>query len=152
MPYYNPPIIPQPHNFNSTVVTINSPDLDGSFTVEGLDTLEVELADDRWSSQDVNSGMTCHVHNPRKKGTIKFTLMDASPSMGLLSQLARADSPVTVTVTDENAPELNASSPQARVMKHAVIKRSGEIDTPEWTFVCTYLTCESGGYRLQTTA
>jgi len=152
MPYYTPPVSYMPHNFNSSVLTINSPDLDGAFTVEALESIEVELTDNRWDVHDVNSGDAIHVHNPRRKGTIKCTIADYSQSQGFLSQLARSDSPVTVTFTDENAPELNCSSNQARIEKHATVSRSGEPSTPEWVFVCTYLTCETGGYRLQSVA
>ena len=152
MPYYKPPVNFEPHNFNSSVLTINSPDLDGPVTIDGLDTLEVEFTNNRWATQSVASGMAIHTHNPSKEGTIKCTLLEASTSSETLSALARSDSPITVTFTDQNAPLLNCSSGQARVEKHAMVRRSNEVDTPEWVFVCTYLTCESGGYRLQTVA
>lgn len=152
MPYYKPPVNSEPHNFNSSTFTVISADLDGPTTIDGLDTIEVELTNNRWGTQSSASGMTIHTHNPSKEGTLKITLLDSSPSSAILSQLARSDAPVTVSFTDQNAPELNCSSQQARVEKHAVVRRSGEVDTPEWVFVCTYMTCETGGYRLQTVA
>jgi len=152
MAYYQPPVNFKPHNFNSSTFTINSPDLDGAHVVEGLDTIEVELKENRWATKMVASGATIHEHNPSREMTIKITLLDASASQLILSQLARSDSPVTVTFTDENAPDLNCSSQQARVEKHALVKRGTETDVPEWVFVCTYGTCATGGYRLQTVA
>lgn len=152
MPYYKPPVNFEPHNFNSSTLTINSPDLDGAVTIDGLNTIEVELTNNRWGTQSSNSGMAIHTHNPSKEGTIKITLLEASSSSAILSALARSDAPVTVTFTDANSTELNCGSGQARVEKHAVVKRSNEVDTPEWVFVCTYLTCESGGYKLQSVA
>lgn len=150
MPYYKPPVNFEPHNFNSSTLTVISADLDGPVTIDGLDTIEVEFTNNRWGTQASASGMAIHTHNPSKEGTIKITLLEASSSSATLSQLARSDAPITVTFTDQNAPELNCSSQQARVEKHAMVKRSNEVDTPEWVFVCTYMTSESGGYRLQT--
>lgn len=152
MPYYNPPVNFEPHNFNSSVFTVNSPDLDGATTIDGLNTIEVEFTNNRWGTQSSNSGMAVHTHNPSKEGTLKITLLEASSDSAVLSQLARSDAPITVTFTDQNSPEVNCSSQQARLEKHAMVKRSNEVDTPEWVFVCTYMTCESGGYRLQTVA
>lgn len=152
MPYYKPPVNFEPHNFNSSTFTVNSPDLDGAVTIDGLDTIEVEFTNNRWGTQSVASGMAIHTHNPSKEGTVKITLLEASASSAILSQLARSDAPITVTFTDQNSPDLNVSSGQARLEKHAMVKRSNEVDTPEWVFVCTYMTCESGGYALQEVA
>lgn len=151
MPFYNPPVVFEPHDFTSSVLTINCPGLELKFAVDGLDTIEVEPIDDRWMMDDCNSGMTIPVHNPRKKGTIKFTLLDASPDTTKLSQVANGNDPCTVSFTDQNAPELNCSGGQCYLQKHATVKRSGEVDKPEWVFQVSYLQCKSGGYRLQTT-
>lgn len=152
MPFYNPDVVFEPHDFNSSILTVNCPDLDLKFAVDGLDTIEVERTDDRWMMEDCNSGMTLPVHNPRKKGTIKLTLLDASPSVGSLSEIANGNVPCTVTFTDQNAPDLNCSGQQCYLQKHSIIKRSGEVDKPEWIFQVSYLAVKSGGYRLQTTA
>lgn len=149
MGYYQPPVAFEPHNFNSSTLTLNSPDLDAAHVVEALDTVEVEFKENRWATSAVASGQAIFEHMPSLEGTLKLTLMEASASSGILSQLARSNSPVTFSFTDENSPELNCSSAQARVEKHAVVKRANEVDKPEWVFVCTYLKCESGGYRIQ---
>lgn len=151
MPFYNPPVVFEPHDFNTSVLTVNCPGLELTFAIDGLDTIEVEKLDDRWMNDDVNSGMTIPVHNPRKKGTIKITLLDASPSTTQLSQVANGDFPCAVTFTDSNAPELNCSGGQCYLQKHASVKRSGEVDKPEWVFTVSYLQVKSGGYALQTT-
>jgi hypothetical protein len=151
MPYYTPPVVFEPHDFTSSTLTINCPGLSLNFAVDGLDTIEVEKTDDRWTADDVNSGMTIPVHNPRRKGMIKLTLLDASPDTTKLSQIANGDEPCTVTFTDQNAPDLNCSGGQCYLQKHAIVKRSGEPDKPEWVFSVSYLQVKSGGYRLQTT-
>ena len=151
MPFYNPDVVFEPHDFTTSVFTVNCPGLELKFAVDGLDTIEVEKTDDRWTVEDCNSGMSVPVHNPRKKGMIKITVLEASPDITKLSEVANGDYPCTVTFTDSNAPDLNCSGQQAYLQKHAIVKRSGEVDKPEWVFSVTYLQCKSGGYRLQTT-
>lgn len=152
MPYYKPAVDYVPHNFNSTVVSVNNPDLDGLHVIDALDTIEVEPKEVRWTTQEVASGASIHVHNPKgRAGTIKITLLDASGSTDILNVLANSDSPTSISIKDANAPNLDCSSLQARVNK-VMIKRGEEVDVPEWTFVCTVLNTRSGAYAVQTVA
>lgn len=152
MPYYVPEKDFEPHDFTTSVLSVTSPDLDGTTPLEDIDTIEVELDEDKWAVQTVSSGQSIDVKKPGRAGTIKLTFLDASPSSGTMSLLSRSDSPFRISFTDKNAPDLNCSCSQSRVRKHAMVKRSSDVDVPEWTVQCRVLKCETGGYRLQTVA
>jgi hypothetical protein len=141
----------QPHSFNSSTLSIT--DSTGETHIaEGLDTVEAEPTEDEWTSQQVASGTAIMVHNPSKEGTFKFTFLEASTTTDFLVAILNAHEPVSFSFTDENAPNLNCSSGQAFLRKHAIIKRGAEADTPEWEFVCPYMKTEGGSYALQAVA
>ena len=149
MSYYIPEKDFEPHDFISSVLTVNSVDLTGAVVIGSLDTIEVELAEDKWDDVTVASGQSIDVKVQGSKGTIKFTFLDADSSSETMSTLARSDAPITISFTDANAPLLNCSSGQGRVAKHAMVKREGKPDIAEWTVKCRTMKCETGGYRLQ---
>lgn len=147
MPFYEEPVNFQPHNLNSTVVTISGPSID-TFTLTGIHTIVADRTDARFTSQMSNSGMTCPVHNPSRMGTITIGLFEPSPQTKQLSDIANGDEYVTISIKDSNAPDMNASCGFAYLSKHVPISRSNEIATPEWVFECPYLNVKSGGYAV----
>jgi hypothetical protein len=137
----------EPHNFNTTTVTLKALESGDIHVLQALHTLEVSRKESRWTTQEVNSGVSIDVEKPSTAGSAKWTLLDASPSTDWLFD--HIDERVQVTVADSNAPNLNCSG-KGRLMVPPPIKRADTVDTPEWEVVVKYLKIRGGGYRLVT--
>jgi hypothetical protein len=135
-----------PHNFNSTTITLTGEDGE-PHNVQALNSLEVARKESRWSTQEVASGVSIDVENPATAGTVKMTFLEASPTTDWLN--AHIDDRIRLVISDANSPNLNCSG-SGYLTVHAPVKRSAEVDTPEWELSIKYLKIRGGSYRLVT--
>lgn len=132
------------HNFNTSTLTI-----DGTHKVEGLEMVEVDLDNDEVEIQSVASGVSQFVENPTTSGTFKFTFLEATVTTDYLYEKRLSGTPVSISFTDSNAPNLSCSTKRARPSKRPPIIRGKDGSLVEWTYVCTYLKTKGGSYRLE---
>lgn len=144
MGFYQDQVNYEPHNFNNSTLTI-----DGVHNVKGLDTVECEPKEDRWTTKAVASGAAIANAGLSREGTFKFSFLEASETTDYLVAAMNENRPIRFRFTDSAAPNLDCSSAQAFVRKHPPVKRGKEVDVPMWEFVCTFLKCQGGAYKIQ---
>jgi hypothetical protein len=144
MGFYQDQVDYQPHNFNTSTLTLNK-----THIVKGLDTVECEAKEDTWTTKAVASGAAIANAGLSREGSFKFSFLEASESTDILVAAMNANLPISFTFTDSNAPNLNCSSRQAFVRKHPPIKRGKECDIPMWELVCPFMKIAGGSYAIQ---
>lgn len=134
-----------PHDFNTTVLTINS-----EHKAVGLDSLTVARAEDAVTVKTVGDGTGIPELNPSREGTITFSVLEASATNDYMWDLYEAGTAFPVSVLDSNAPNLDASGTYCYVSKVPDLVKSKEHSVVEWTCICVYLKMRGGSYTLAT--
>jgi hypothetical protein len=138
----------QPNDAGGLTFTITSANLDGPLVVDGLNKVEVEPDDDKFTLSKVDSGMTTANRIRTTSGTARIEVADSSPSMSLLSQLANLSDPVAFVFTDPVTPELNSSCSYCFFKKHPMVARSAETNVTTFELVCPVLKTKTGGFSI----
>lgn len=98
-----------------------------------------------------STGFAAYVENANKSGTVKFTLSQRSPSNALLSAAFNAKVVALVQMEDlSDGPTPGTAGTlvigaNARIAKHAPIKRGNKIVGMEWTLLVPNLVINAGG-------
>lgn len=91
------------------------------------------------------TGLATFVENSNKSGIVTVTLSMRSPSNALLSAAFAARTKGPFLMTDLSDKITKVSGPNARIAKHAPIKRGKEIIGMEWKFLVPRLILLAGG-------
>jgi len=141
---YKDDINVRPHNFNTSILTIDS-----THNAEGLEMIEVEDTSDNVVVKTVASGMAIFEESNDQSGTIKFQTLEAGPTTDIMWALVATRNAFKLNFSDSNAPELKVTGKYCRVQKKPVLKRGQEGDVVEWVCIATYLKSKGGSYRLE---
>ena len=141
----------QPNDAGGVTLTITSSELDSPLVVDGLNKVEAEPDDDRFTLSKVDSGMTTVNRIRTTSGTFRFEVSDASPSMDTLSELANLSTPVAVAYTDPVTPSLNCSCAYGFFKKHPMVARSAETNVTQFEIISPVLKCKTGGFSVVVT-
>jgi hypothetical protein len=142
----------QPNDMGGVSLVITSAELDGPLTVDGLNKVEAEPDDDKFTMTRVESGMTTVNKIRTTSGTFRFEVSDSSPSMSTLSTLANLGGPVTVAYTDPVTPELNCSVSFGYFKKHPMVARSAETNITTFEVIAPVMKCVTGGFSVVVTS
>ena len=142
----------QPNDAGGISLTITSTNLDGPLVVDGLNKVECEPDDDKFTLSKVDSGMTTVNKIRTTSGTLRFEVADSSPSMSTLSQLANLSDPVAFVFTDPVTPELNSSGAYCFFKKHPMIARSAETNVTQFELITDVLKTKTGGFSVVVTS
>lgn len=132
-----------PHNLVNSVFTV-----DGENNLNGIETIEVEFDEDEVTFQAVADGMAIANENPIRKGQLRVSFLEASPSSKVMWDLRESGAFFPVSFSDSASPDLKANGQYCRIMKPPVLKRLNETDITEWVIVTGYLKARGGGYKL----
>jgi hypothetical protein len=107
-----------------------------------------EKAEDKNDTFEVASGTSIPTHNPSKKGSLTFGLMEGSPETDWLAESDDQDLALSFSFSDENAPNMGCSSGYAYIQKHPPVERTNEVPVPEWILVAGYFKMKGGSFAL----
>lgn len=142
MALYKSVTVTKSHQFNNTSVMIND------VPIEGLNDINVEYDDDRSESFVVADGSGVLNENPSRKGVLTLQVLESSPSTDYLWDLYQTNETMTISGSDSAVEKFKLSVPQCKYQKAPPLKRSGEVDVVEWSFVAVYIEYRSGGYEV----
>lgn len=92
-----------------------------------------------------SQGFATFVENANKSGMITITLSQHSPTNALLSAALLAKKSGTFLMKDLTDVVTLVEGQEARICKHAPIKRGNKIVGMEWKFKCKVLVLTAGG-------
>lgn len=151
MGLYKDNLVFKPYAFNNSVLTITNLVTGESQAIQALNMISAEMDEEEFTPTKVASGTSIMAFNPSKSGKITFALMEGSPSTDFITTAYKDKAPVSVTFTDSNAENLDASSSYGYFQKAQKIERTNEVPVPEWVIVSDYMACRAGSFALYTT-
>lgn len=118
------------------------------FPIQGAMDGEFFQAENQQNDVDLHvgsQGFASYVENADKSGMITVTLSQQSPTNALLSAAFIAKKQGTFLMKDLTDTITIVEGKEARICKHAPIKRGNKIVGMEWKFLCKVLVLTAGG-------
>jgi hypothetical protein len=134
----------QPHNLNTTTITLKAVESGDMHDLQGLHAMSAKLKEERWGTKSVASGMSIEVEKAPTDAVIEFDLFDPSPSTDWLWD--HVNERIQIAVSDSNSPKTKVSA-KGR-LQHVELKREGEPDVPKWQIVVPYSSIRGGSYNI----
>jgi len=150
--YLSEDLVFKPYSFNNATLTLIDLVGNESHTVQALNMIAAEPDEDKFEPTKVASGTSIQVFNPSKSGKLFFSMMEGSPTTDWVVAINEINGPLSFAFSDENAPNLDCSSPLGYIVKAPRVERTNEVPMPEWVITNDYMKCKAGSFALFETA
>lgn len=143
MAIYKDQLVLKPYSFNNATLVFK-----GEHTAQGVQSFSAEFVNDTSDVDEADDGLAVPVDFATKRGLIKVTIKQWSPTNKYLWDLFAAEDWFAISFADSTVENLKAGGAQCKTQKPPVTSRQKSPEDVEWMFNVVYLECRDGGLAL----
>jgi hypothetical protein len=136
-------IVLKPYAFNNSSFLI-----DKTHNAQFVQVFSAEYVNDTSDIDEADDGLGVPVDFSTKKGLIKISVKQYSPTHKKLWDLFKSGVWFEVSFADSSVEDLKTSSKQCKAQKPPIVSRQKGPEVVEWILNANYLDCRDGGLKL----